>query len=44
MKLFRRALIVIKSVLLTIAWLEGAKFDESMKEFNRKNRDGNLKT
>jgi hypothetical protein len=38
MKLFRKALIVIKSVLLTLAWLEDVKFDESIKEWNRKNR------
>jgi len=38
MKLFKRVLIVIKSVLLTLAWLEDAKFDESIKEWNRKNR------
>ena len=38
MKLFRKALIFIKSILLTIAWLEDAKFDESIKKWNRKNR------
>jgi len=38
MKLFRKALIIIKSILLTLAWLEDEKFDESIKEWNRKNR------
>ena len=38
MKLFRKALIVIKSILLTLAWLEDAKFVESIKEWNRTNR------
>jgi len=38
MKLFKKVLIIIKSVLLTIAWLEDARFDESIKEWNRKNR------